>query len=225
MADQVVADCLGEEDLGLLRELLNNALSALGPCDCTHVEQAAEAVLTVLSGGNQVDLLSQPQQGTEDDALAPQPPAAGEVSTVAELGSQVLAAVERVSTLRRQATDIVLPALAAQLEALRPAQESGEIKLLTPGRPERAISTETDGATRAAASAANVNLIKAADKLPALKARIEEVSGRMTRVMGALEEQKVGSKAQATPTRAAATATCAADSDWVIGVIARMSRQ
>ncbi|GIL72631.1 hypothetical protein Vretimale_4377 [Volvox reticuliferus] len=218
MEDQSACQ-LEEQDFVLLQALLNGALSRTST-ESVHVQRAVEAVIAMLSGGTQIDFqLKAPRQAQQIDDLMLRRPIVGEPSSLMDLGAQVSEATERVSTLRRRAAQIIMPALSAQLEALRPVQLSGEVTLLTPGRSGRSPNIEAD----VLRGTSNDKLLKAVDKLPALRARLDEVTKRMVNVIRAIEVQTMLAKTESTPIRALTPSNC--DADRLISVIARVSRQ
>ncbi|GIL43362.1 hypothetical protein Vafri_1138 [Volvox africanus] len=219
--DDQAAFQLEEKDIGLLQALLNGALLRTS-YESVHVQRAVEALITMLSGGTQVEFQSDALfQAQQNDDLMLRESTSEKPSSLMELGVQVSKAAERVSTLRRRAAQIIMPTLSAHLEDLRPAQQSGEVTFLTPGRPARSPIMEADAASCNISS--NDKLLKGLDKLPALRARLDEVTRRLANVMRAIEEQKMSGKTQSTPIRTYTPSNY--DADWLIGTIARVTRQ
>ncbi|KXZ56382.1 hypothetical protein GPECTOR_1g339 [Gonium pectorale] len=111
--------------------------------------------------------------------------------------------------------------MAAQAESLRPVLRAGELTMWTPGKAERRMSVDAGSASSGAAVHINDALVAAADKLPALRARMEEVSKRMSNVLQAIQEQKTLGRMQPTPLRSITPAKRAAEPDSIVGIIAR----
>ncbi|KAG2499158.1 hypothetical protein HYH03_002739 [Edaphochlamys debaryana] len=168
----------------------------------------------------------------EEDAMAsaPSPSRAADSaapSTIAALNDEVSAASARVAALRQRVTQGVVTAVAAQAEALRPALRGGEMTLSTPSKADRRRSMELDEMPPSAALRLHEQLMQATDKLPALRARMDEVTRRMTNVLRAIEEQRAFSKAAPTPLRSITPLKRAAEEGQggVVGIIARAACQ
>ncbi|GLI68814.1 hypothetical protein VaNZ11_013316, partial [Volvox africanus] len=182
MDDQAAFQLEGR-DVGLLQALLHGALLRTS-YESVHVQRAVEAIVTMLSGGIQVEFQSNAlRQAEQDDDHMMRESICGKPSSLMELGAQVSKAAERVSALRRRGAQIVMPALSADLEALRPVQQSGEVTFLTPGRSGRSPNMVSDAVR--CDNTSNDKLHKALDKLPALRARLDEVTMRLANVMRA----------------------------------------
>ncbi|PNH12654.1 hypothetical protein TSOC_000335 [Tetrabaena socialis] len=222
------------EDVGLVLELLGVAQKTAAP-DCPHVQRALDAVSTVLAqsepgqsepGGERAASSTASASGVLHSTV----PAPSTSSTTAELSAQVSAAAERLTALRKGVMVQVVEEVCAQAEALRPALQTADLTLsavsTTPGKADRRRSMDVDAVPPTAALHLSEDLNQAVDKLPALRARLDEVSRRMTNVLRAIEEQRSLGRSQPTPLRGLTPLKRAAEQDFsVVGVVARATCQ
>ncbi|KAG2442969.1 hypothetical protein HXX76_003043 [Chlamydomonas incerta] len=243
MAEALASTSLRLEsaDAQLLVRLLEQSRSDVDAAACPGVHEAVDAVIALLTSAQEPQAGEAPEAEAQQAAEA-QPstaeaparaPADTSASIVAELSAQVAAATERVTRLRQTVTGQVVEAVAAQAEALRPVMRAGEMTLSTPGKADRRRSMDVDSVPPSAALQIHEDLTAAVDKLPALRARMEEVTRRMGNVLRAIEQQRAaggpGGKGGApTPLRERYTpmkrsAAFASEPDSVVGIIARAS--
>ncbi|KAG2455165.1 hypothetical protein HYH02_000981 [Chlamydomonas schloesseri] len=234
---------LDSASVQLLVRLLEQSRSDVDVETHPGVHEAVDAVIAVLTSAraqqDEGELEARGQLAAEakpsTTEVSARASADTSASAIAELSAQVAAATERVTRLRQTVTGQVVEAVAAQAEALRPVMRGGEMTLSTPGKADRRRSMDVDAVPPSAALQIHEDLTVAVDKLPALRARLEEVTRRMGNVLRAIEEQRAaggpGGKGSGAPTplrerytpmkRSAAFA--GSESDSVVGIIARAS--
>eukprot|EP00798_Chlamydomonas_sp_ICE-L_P013673 gene13673-19561_t len=105
---------------------------------------------------------------------------------VAELHKKVLAAQERVDSLRQQVPDELSTAVAKEMEALRPVLEK------IPIHQTDEVKSPSDQAPSyaGAVNELSVMLSAAMDRVPGLKARLDQTVQRLSRVIDTFESEK-----------------------------------
>lgn len=225
------------KDQALLGRILAHCMA--GPSSAALDRTAILDALTIVLGGSaEEEIVGTSELRPEPEAAATQaaPPGETNDSSVSALTAQVAEAAACVALLRQRIPGQVSQAVAAEVEAWRPALQAADLALtatnLTPGKTPRSAAGYDGSRTPlghsspapvahkpSAAGQLHTQLVQSLDKLPNLRARMDEVTKRMSNVVQAIEEQQALEASQAT--KQFTSPLKMPPSDWIVGVVAR----